>query len=123
VSIDQNGFRSMILNYPGIAEQLLQMVARRVRRTDNDRVDLVCTDAPGRIAKRLMQLAQRFGTPEAGALRVAPDLTQAEMAELAGTSRETVNKSLSDFVDRGWIKIDSKGVLIHDPQRLARRAR
>jgi CRP/FNR family cyclic AMP-dependent transcriptional regulator len=123
VSIDQNGFRSMILNHPGIAEQLLQMLARRVRRTDDDRVDLVCIDATGRIAKRLVQLAQRFGTREAGALRVAPDLTQSELAELAGISRETVNKSLSDFADRGWIKIDSKGVLICDPQRLARRAR
>jgi len=57
----------------------------------------------------------RIGTPEAGALRVVHNLTQAEIARLAGVSRETVNKSMSEFARRGWINIDGPGVLIRNP--------
>ncbi len=60
---------------------------------------------PGRVAKQLLQLAQRFGTQEGGALRVTHDLTQEEIAQLVGASRETVNKALADFAHRGWIRL------------------
>ena len=47
------------------------MLARRLRRTNNNLADLIFTDVPGRVAKQLLlQLAQRFGTQEGGALRV-----------------------------------------------------
>ena len=75
------------------------------------------------IAEQLLQLAQRFGTQEGGALRVTHDLTQEEIAQLVGASRETVNKALADFAHRGWIRLEGKSVLISDSERLARRAR
>jgi len=56
-------------------------------------------------------------------LRVVHNLTQAEIAQLAGVSRETVNKSMSEFARRGWINIDGPGVLIRNPERLEWRAR
>jgi alkylation response protein AidB-like acyl-CoA dehydrogenase len=68
-------------------------------------------------------LLQRFGTQEGGALRVTHDLTQEEIAQLVGASRETVNKALADFAHRGWIRLEGKSVLISDSERLARRAR
>ena len=71
----------------------------------------------------LSQLAQRFGTQEAGSLRVTHDLTQEEIAQLVGASRETVNKALADFAHRGWLRLEGKSVLISDSERLARRAR
>ena len=85
--------------------------------------DLIFTDVPGRVAKQLLQLAQRFGTQEGGALRVTHDLTQEEIAHLVGASRETVNKALADFAQRGWIRLEGKSVLISDSERLVRRAR
>ena len=75
------------------------------------------------MAKQLLRLAQRFGVHEDGALRVTHDLTQNEIAQLIGASRETVNKTLADFVGRGWIRVDGKSVVITEPERLARRAR
>ena len=57
------------------------------------------------------------------ALRVTHDLTQEEIAQLVGASRETVNKALADFAHRGWIRLEGKSVLISDSERLARRAR
>jgi CRP-like cAMP-binding protein len=78
---------------------------------------------PSRVAKQLLHLAQRFGTQEDGALRVTHDLTQEEMAQLVGASRESVNKALADFTARGWIRRDVKTVWICDSEGLARRAK
>ncbi|MDT7760469.1 MAG: family transcriptional regulator, cyclic receptor protein [Mycobacterium sp.] len=122
VSMDRETVRAWIANRPETAERLLRVLARQVRRTTNDLSDLIFTDVPGRVARQLLQLARRFGTQEHGGLRVTHDLTQEEIAQLVGASRETVNKTLSDFAHRGWIRLDGKSVLISDTERLARRA-
>ena len=51
------------------------------------------------------------------------DLTQEELAQLVGASRETVNKSLAEFVSRGWIRLEGRAVTLLDVDRLRRRAR
>jgi DNA-binding GntR family transcriptional regulator len=50
-------------------------------------------------------------------------LTQEELAQLVGASRETVNKALADFSGRGWIRIESRAVVIKDIEGLTRRAK
>ncbi|HEY2693968.1 MAG TPA: Crp/Fnr family transcriptional regulator [Pseudonocardiaceae bacterium] len=123
VSMDRPALRDWITKRPEIAEQLLRAVARRLRRTNNMLSEQIFTDVPGRVARALLQFAQRFGSQEAGLLRVTHDLTQEEIAQLVGASRETVNKALADFAHRGWLRLEGKSVLILDPERLARRAR
>ncbi len=123
VTMDRAALHEWIGKRPEIADQLLRVIARRLRRTNNMLADLIFTDVPGRVAKALLQLAQRFGSQEAGMLRVTHDLTQEEIAQLVGASRETVNKALADFAHRGWLRLEGKSVLIQEPDRLARRAR
>ena len=108
---------------PDVARHLLRALARRLRRTNEALADLVFSDVPGRVAKALLDLSERFGRPTDDGLRVAHDLTQEELAQLVGASRETVNKALADFASRGWLRLDGKSVIILDPERLARRAR
>jgi|SRR5882757_774656 len=115
--------RAWINDRPEIAERLLHVIARRLRRTEHMLGDLIFTDVPGRVAKALLQLAQRFGTMENGNLRVTHDLTQEELAQLVGASRETVNKALADFAARGWLRLEGKSVVILERDRLTRRAR
>ena len=119
----KQALRPWLANRPEIAEQLLRVLARRLRRTNDALADLIFTDVPGRVAKALLGLADRFGTPEGDGVRVHHDLTQEELAQLVGASRETVNKALADFASRGWLRLDGKSVIILDPERLARRAR
>jgi CRP-like cAMP-binding protein len=119
----KSALRPWLSNRPEIAEQLLRVLARRLRRTNDALADLIFTDVPGRVAKSLLQMASRFGTRDGGVLRVTHDLTQEELAQLVGASRETVNKALADFASRGWLRLDGKSVIILDPERLARRAR
>jgi CRP-like cAMP-binding protein len=122
-TMDRDTLRDWIKDRPEISERLLQVLARRLRRTDDHVTDLIFTDVPGRVAKQLLQFAQQFGRHEGGTLVVKHDLTQEEIAQLVGASRETINKAMSDFAQRGWIELDAKTVRIRDPERLARRAR
>jgi CRP/FNR family transcriptional regulator, cyclic AMP receptor protein len=122
-SLDHDDLRPLLSEHPRVAVQLLQALAQRLRRTNEAKADLVFTDVPGRVAKALLDLAEKFGIPEAGGTRVRHDLTQEELAQLVGASRETVNKALSEFAHRGWLRIDGRSVLLLDPDRLARRAR
>jgi CRP/FNR family transcriptional regulator, cyclic AMP receptor protein len=123
VSIDRDTLRAWIAERPAVTEQLLAVVARRLRHTSSDITDHMFTDVPGRVAKQLLQLAQRFGALENGALRVTHDLTQEEIAGLIGSSRETVSKVLAGFARRGWIRVEGKSVVIIDAGQLARRAK
>jgi CRP/FNR family transcriptional regulator len=122
-SLDHDDLRPLLLDQPRVAVQLLRALAQRLRRTNEAMADLVFSDVPGRVAKALLDLAEKFGQPEGGGLRVRHDLTQEELAQLVGASRETVNKALSDFANRGWLRIEGRTVLLLDMERLARRAR
>jgi CRP/FNR family transcriptional regulator, cyclic AMP receptor protein len=121
--VDRATLLDWVADRPEIAERLLRVLARRLRRTEDDLSDLIFTDVAGRVARQLLQLSRRFGVQEDGVMRVTHDLTQEELAQLVGSSRETVNKALNDFAQRGWIRIDGRSVLISDSERLARRAR
>ncbi|MCZ9294860.1 CRP-like cAMP-activated global transcriptional regulator GlxR [Corynebacterium meitnerae] len=122
-TMDSEMLKQWIADHPEISQQLLRVLARRLRRTNASLADLIFTDVPGRVAKTLLQLANRFGVQEGGALRVNHDLTQEEIAQLVGASRETVNKALATFAQRGWIRLEGKSVVIVDTEHLARRAR
>ena len=81
------------------------------------------SDVPGRVAKALVELNEKFGEKRSEGFYVEHDLTQEELAQLVGASRETVNKALADFVQREWIKLEPRAVLLLDVDRLNKRAR
>ncbi|HEX6935748.1 MAG TPA: Crp/Fnr family transcriptional regulator [Actinomycetes bacterium] len=112
----------LLMQRPEVAGRLLQALARRLRRTNEAMADLVFSDVPGRVAKALLDLARRFGVETEDGLRVTHDLTQEELAQLVGASRETVNKALADFASRGFLRLEGRAVVILDIDRLQRRA-
>lgn len=109
--------------HPEVSLQLLTRLSQRLRRTNEAVGDLVFSDVPGRVAKALIDLGERFGKTTPDGLLVNHDLTQEELAQLVGASRETVNKALADFAGRGWLKLDGRSVLIADIDRLSKRSR
>ncbi len=121
--LPKSALRPWLTDRPDLAERLLRVIARRLRRTNNIVADLIFTDVPGRVAKALLSLSKQFGQQEGDHLRVTHDLTQEELAQLVGASRETVNKALADFAQRSWLRLEGKSVIILDAERLARRAR
>jgi CRP-like cAMP-binding protein len=84
---------------------------------------LVFSDVPGRVAKALIDLGVKFGDKREEGLFVNHDLTQEELAQLVGASRETVNKALADFAQRGWLRLEARAVMILDYERMLKRGR
>jgi CRP/FNR family transcriptional regulator, cyclic AMP receptor protein len=123
LTLEHDELMSWLTGRPEVAQGLLAQMAARLRRANDVVADLVFSDVPGRVAKQLLELAKRFGDRADDGVHVHHDLTQEELAQLVGASRETVNKALADFAARGWIRLEPRSVTILDVERVQRRAR
>ena len=123
LSMGHEALLPWLVGRPDLAVSLLAALARRLRRTNEALADLVFSDVPGRVAKALLDLGTKFGEDTTDGRVVRHELTQEELAQLVGASRETVNKALADFSQRGWIRIEQRSVTLLDVERLNRRAR
>lgn len=123
MGLGHSALRAWLTGRPEVAAALLRSLAQRLRRTNEQMADLVFSDVPGRVAKTLLDLGDKFGRQLPDGIHVTHDMTQEELAQLVGASRETVNKALADFAARGWIRLESRSVVLLDPARLDRRAR
>ena len=94
-SLSQQDLYRVLAQRPEVARHLLASLARRLRKTNDSLADLVFADVPGRVAKNLLDLAQRFGRQSDEGIMVSHGLTQEELAQLVGASRETVNSTSS----------------------------
>lgn len=116
-------FPGFLREHGNVAVLLLQMVTGRLRDSDRKRIEYGAFDTTGRVATRLVELAERYGEPTNGGLRVALPLSQDELAGWTGASREAVSKALRTLRDRGLIETGRRRVVIHDLEGLRKRAR
>ena len=123
LALGQDKVIPWVKEHPEVSLQLLARLASRLRRTNEVVGDLVFSDVPGRVAKALIDLGVKFGDKRSEGLFVNHDLTQEELAQLVGASRETVNKALADFAQRGWLRLEARSVMILDYDRLLKRGR
>ena len=123
LTLGQDKVIPWVREHPEVSLQLLARLASRLRRTNEVVGDLVFSDVPGRVAKALIDLGVKFGEKRPEGLFVNHDLTQEELAQLVGASRETVNKALADFAQRGWLRLEARSVMILDYERLLKRGR
>ena len=112
LALGQDKVIPWVKEHPEVSLQLLARLASRLRRTNEVVGDLVFSDVPGRVAKALIDLGVKFGDKRSEGLFVNHDLTQEELAQLVGASRETVNKALADFAQRGWLRLEARSVMI-----------
>lgn len=104
---------------PDLVRTLLGHLARRLRSSNDTVADLVFADVPARVARLVLRLGDRFGVPtDDGRLVIDHQLTQAELAQLVGSARETVNKALARFAAQGWIDVQQRVITIRDHDRL-----
>ena len=123
VSLAHDAVIGLITSNPQTSLELLRRLAQRLRKSNEILADLVFADVPGRVAKAIIDLGERFGVQKEDGLHVNHDLTQEELAQLVGASRETVNKALADFAARGWVKLEPRAVLVIDVERVSKRGR
>jgi CRP/FNR family transcriptional regulator, cyclic AMP receptor protein len=114
----RSDFRTMIDTSPAVCLALLRVVVDRLYSADAERADLGAHDVLGRVARRLCELADRFGAPCEQGIEIELPLTQEELAGWCGASREAVSKALTSMRTLGWIETRRRTIVITDPGEL-----
>ena len=104
-----------------IAIQVLEVLSRRLRKTDDKVEDLVVLDVYARVAKKLLELATEHGVQVENGTRIDMRLTQQDLASMVGASRESVNKVMGYFTDKRYISTDKHKVTLHRIDELRQR--
>lgn len=102
-------FEGILATNPQIALALLREMTRRLRRADEKVGALVLLDVTGRVARLLLELAD-----DSGGDRITRRLTHHTIAQMVGSSRETVSRTMRDLVSRGHIAVNRREIQIRD---------
>jgi CRP/FNR family transcriptional regulator, cyclic AMP receptor protein len=120
-TLQRSDFQNAILKNPKIAILVLEAMSKRLRNTNNMVEDLIFLDVYGRVAKKLLELADAHGVKTEEGVLIEVRLTQQELASMVGASRESVNKVLGYFTDKNFISTDKHRITIHNTNDLKRR--
>jgi CRP/FNR family transcriptional regulator, cyclic AMP receptor protein len=116
------GFRALLERRPRLALLLLRTTIARLREADRQRVDYAVHDVVGRVARRLVELCDRFGAEREGGVDTGLAITQDELAAWAGSSREAVAKAMGLLRSLGWVQTERRRVVVRDLAALRRYA-
>lgn len=114
--IRRSDFISSLENHPGIALKLLEELTSRLRKADERIESLALLDVTGRVAGILLQLAEEQGYPQSGGILIKSRPTHQELANMAGTTRETVTRVLKQLSRKNYIILSGKDLTIIDPK-------
>jgi CRP-like cAMP-binding protein len=114
----RDDFHQALEAHPRIALGLLRALSRRLRRADDKIGALVLLDVYGRVARALLELAS-----DAGSGDLVQGITHATLAQMIGSSRETVSRTLGDLAERGLIAVSRDGIRLADRAALRAAAR
>ena len=122
LAVPSADFEQHLLDHGRTAFVLMRELTRRLRDADRKRIEFGAFDTTGRVAARLVELADRFGEPTDDGLRIDLPLSQDELAGWTGASREAVTKALRILRQEGWIQTGRMRVVITDLDALKRRS-
>lgn len=120
-TLQRSDFHNAIMRNPRIAILVLEALTKRLRQTDQMVEDLIFLDVYGRVAKKLLELADTHGVKVDDGIRIDVRLTQQELASMVGASRESVNKVLGYFTEKNFISTDKHRITLHRIADLKRR--
>jgi len=111
--IDRRDFVPLVSQNPEIALKLIEILCQRIRRTSEQVEDVTFLDLPSRLAKTLLKLSE---SPGAQSRKVS--ITQREIGQIIGMSRESTNKQLREWEENNWVKLERGGVVVLKRQPL-----
>lgn len=120
--IERADLIGQIKKYPQIALNMLAVLSRRLRKTDERISNLRFADAYGKVAKVLLDIASEKGVAEKNRIVFSVKIGQQELADMAGITRETANRILAEFRKRGCINIEEGKISILNEGILKREA-
>jgi CRP/FNR family cyclic AMP-dependent transcriptional regulator len=132
LSMDRASFQACLSAMAPLANNLVRLLSHRLRFA-NEQIQALCTlDVPGRVARQILALADRYGSAARGAaagaaagapgeVKIQLRLTQSDLGEVVGASRERVNQAIVEFKQQGFIAVDSDHrIHVRDRQALTR---
>jgi CRP-like cAMP-binding protein len=115
-------FRSHLQTTPRVAVKLLEIVAHRFRETTAMRLQFAASDTMGRLAARIVELADRYGEQAPEGIVVPTPISQEELAAWTGASRAGVAQALQALRELGWIETERRRLIVKDIAALRARA-
>lgn len=116
--LGRDRFREHMRRSPQLALNFMKTLSVRVRYSTQQVSSLALLDTPGRLARKLLELAHDHGQAEPGGVRINLTLTQSDLASLIGATRESVNKALGAFRRQGLILTRPGHIVIVEPDVL-----
>ncbi|MGH8250957.1 MAG: Crp/Fnr family transcriptional regulator [Steroidobacteraceae bacterium] len=112
LSIRREHFTALLAREPGVALELLRLCGERLRWTSGQVEDTWLLDAPARLAKRLLSLAELHGKRAGNSVRL--QISQEDLASFLGVSRQVVNQYLQTWKGRGWVDLGRGAITVRD---------
>lgn len=118
IMLRRSDFLARLTTNPEMATKMLATLASRLRRTNRQVESLALLNVYGRIAGTLLQLAEDQGVKTPQGITIPERPIHQEIANMAGTTRETVSRVLTDLERRGYVTRDGRSIAIQDADRL-----
>lgn len=118
IMIRRGDFMALLKQEPSLALHLLKLLCERIRRTSEQVEDSTFLPVPGRLAKRLLVMAEFDGKVVSDGIRVRLPPSQNELGQMLGISRVSINQHLQRWRKNGWISLNRGHVIICDREAL-----
>lgn len=113
--VDRREFTPFLRDNPDVALKLIEVLCARLRHTSEQVEDVIFLDLPGRLAKTLLYLMARSGQAPPAPLSI----TQREIGQMIGMSRESANKQLRAWAARNWLRIQRGRIVVLNSDALS----
>ncbi|HEX5618166.1 MAG TPA: Crp/Fnr family transcriptional regulator [Solirubrobacteraceae bacterium] len=120
LAMTHDRFRALLAERPDTALALMRELSARLRDADAKRIQMATFTTVERVALCLLELCERFGEEQDGAVDIALALSQEELASWAGASLESVGRALQQMRGLGWIETRRRAIRVLDPAALRR---
>lgn len=117
-SFTPDELQSLMARYPGVGMNIVRYLAERLAASEREREILAFRSVEERLASKLLELVDRFGRPGETGTAIDARLTQQELADMIGTSRETLALTISSLRERGILDMRQQRVEVRDLQAL-----
>ena len=113
--IDRREFIPFVRSQPTVAMKLIELLCARLRRTSDQVEQVILQNLPGRLASALLRLSEKHkASPQGRTIAI----TQQEISEMVGMTRESINKQLRAWATRGWVRLEHGAIVVLKPEAL-----
>jgi CRP/FNR family transcriptional regulator, cyclic AMP receptor protein len=120
LAMSAGDFNALIEDHPRLALVVLRVVMERLREADRNQFEFAAYQTLNRVARRIVELAERFGEPRDGGVRITLGISQEELAGWAGASREATSKALHDLRAMSLIATERRHITVRSVDELRR---